>query len=98
MHGPERGRRHSFSHYVNLLEDAAWCRLVAGERLRELAPGPRSRHSTKAALVGAGGEDCLCWLFTKTRPAPWVRLQIVISTKVVNGVSGPPAVVATHFW
>ena len=33
-------------------------------------------------------------------PKDWDRknIQIVIATKVVNGVSGPPRIIATHFW
>jgi hypothetical protein len=36
----------------------------------------------------------------KDAPADWAEknMQIVLSTKVVNGVNGPPLVVATHFW
>jgi hypothetical protein len=33
-------------------------------------------------------------------PADWYRknIQVVLSTKVLSGVSGPPTVVATYFW
>jgi hypothetical protein len=33
-------------------------------------------------------------------PKDWNRkkIQIVIATKVINGVSGPPRIIATHFW
>ena len=33
-------------------------------------------------------------------PGNWDRqnIQVVIATKVINGVSGPPRILATHFW
>jgi hypothetical protein len=33
-------------------------------------------------------------------PADWARknVQVVVATKVINGVSGPPRIVATYFW
>jgi hypothetical protein len=33
-------------------------------------------------------------------PRDWYRknMEVVISTKVFSGVSGPPTVVAAHFW
>ena len=39
-------------------------------------------------------------LITKGAPENWERknLQVIIATKVINGNSGPPRVVATYFW
>jgi hypothetical protein len=36
----------------------------------------------------------------KRAPGNWQRrnVQVVIATKVIDGNSGPPGVVATHFW
>jgi hypothetical protein len=36
----------------------------------------------------------------KQAPGNWDRknIQVVIATKVINGVSGPPRILATHFW
>ncbi len=33
-------------------------------------------------------------------PGNWDRknIQVVIATKVINGVSGPPQILATHVW
>jgi hypothetical protein len=39
-------------------------------------------------------------IFSSQASTGWDRrnLQIVISTQVIRGVSGPPHVIATHFW
>ena len=38
--------------------------------------------------------------FADGAPDNWDRknIQVVIATKVINGVSGPPRILATHFW
>jgi hypothetical protein len=38
--------------------------------------------------------------FAEQAPGDWDRknIQVVIATKVINGVSGPPRILATHFW
>lgn len=36
----------------------------------------------------------------QSAPANWqnMNLQVVLSTDVIDGVSGPPKVLVTHFW
>jgi hypothetical protein len=47
-------------------------------------------------LTNSGYIDAI----TEHAPVNWERknVQIVISTKVIHGKSGPPNVLVTHFW
>ena len=59
--------------------------------------------STKDGTIAAGEfvtEPRYLSALTSTAPAGWEEknVQVVLGTEVVNGVPGPPKVVAKHFW
>jgi hypothetical protein len=87
--------------YLRLTEDYALISRVLDpvtERMVVLAGGLTGYGTIAAAefLTRPGYVDAI----VSDAPRNWERknLQIVISTKVINGKSGPPKLVKRHFW
>ena len=58
---------------------------------------------TKDGTMAAGEfatEERYLQTLARQAPAGWERknLQVVLSTEIINGIAGPPRILATHFW